>query len=109
MGGASGFFFFFFNCNRMQHQVLFKEMTEGGGVETTGCLAFTANYSLHLETLAKEKLVPEKVPEKDSLLGLIKAESIYFQVRKEQSMAGSRVSLPSNQIWVADAVSSVQL
>lgn len=53
-------------------------------METTGCLAFTANYSLHLETLAKEKLVPEKVPEKDSLLGLIKAESIDFQVRKEQ-------------------------
>lgn len=53
-------------------------------METTGRLAFTANYSLHLETLAKEKLVPEKVPEKDSLLGLIKAESIDFQVRKEQ-------------------------
>lgn len=80
--------------------MLFKEMTGGGG-ETMGCLAFTANYSLHLEKLAKEKLVPEKVPEKDSLLGLIKAESIYFQVRKEQWQA--RVSLPSHQIWVADA------
>lgn len=56
-------------------------------METTGCLAFTANYSLHLETLAKEKLVPEK----DSLLGLIKAESIYFQVRKEQWQARERV------------------
>jgi hypothetical protein len=59
----------------------------GEGMETTGCLAFTANYSLHLETLAKEKLVPEK----DSLLGLIKAESIYFQVRKEQWQARERV------------------
>lgn len=88
------------NCNRMQHQVLLKEMTGGGG-ETMGWLAFTANCSLHLEKLAKEKLVPEKVPEKDSLLGLIKAESIYFQVRKEQWQA--RASLPSNQIWGADA------
>lgn len=70
-------------------------------METTGCLAFTANYSLHLEKLAKEKLVPEKVSEKDSSLGLIKAESIYFQVKKEQWQA--RESLPSNQIWVADA------
>lgn len=79
-----------------QRQVLFKN----GNDRTPGF------HSLHLKKLTKEKLVPPREGPREGQPAGLDQSGKHTLSREERAVAGS--SLPSHQIWAADAVWAAQ-